>query len=56
MVVTEEPAKVPGRDKFDLDEFGVCIYSTSGQMLKFGSVKSKHTLQSVVSVISFLIA
>lgn len=33
-----EPAKVPGRDSYDPNEFGVSIYSVSGQRINYGSV------------------
>lgn len=51
-----EPAQVPGRDVFDHNEFGVSIYSVSGQRINFGSVRTPITLQAVTAVTSFLIA
>lgn len=51
-----KPAVVPGRDHYDQNEFGVSIYSVSGQRINFGSVKTPVTLQAVTAVTSFLIA
>jgi len=42
--VKEKPAKMPGRENVDLEEFSVSVYSVSGQMINFGDVKNKHTL------------
>ena len=56
MPVEGECAKVPGRDNFDPNEFGVSIYSVSGQRINFGSVRNPITLQAITAVTSFLIA